>query len=160
MKKQLWLAWQRVASAKQLHQQLAWRRSGERPEKHETATERSAMSSTEEQKCPKTTYHTITVALMWQMVFSRPIWLLLGFLPNSQVQGEGWKEAKKQRDQANKLPVLSFQVVHHQAKKLEVQKTKTPEQMEYSKAHWQESFWQNNITHFASPHNSLSSLSV
>lgn len=97
MKKQLWLAWQRVASAKQLHQQLAWRRSGERPEKHETATERSAMSSTEEQKCPKTTYHTITVALMWQMVFSRPIWLLLGFLPNSQVQGEGWKEAKKQR---------------------------------------------------------------
>lgn len=41
----------------------------------------------------------------------------------------------KNRDQANKLPVLSFQVVHHQAKKLEVQKTKTPEQMEYSKAH-------------------------
>lgn len=63
-----------MASARQINQQLAWRRrSGERPEEHETARERSAMSSTEEQKRPKTTYHTIKVALMWQMVFSRPI---------------------------------------------------------------------------------------
>lgn len=47
----------------------------------------------------------------------------------------GRQEKKKEGDQSNKLSVLCFQVINHQAKKLEILKTKMPRQMEYSKAH-------------------------
>lgn len=46
--------------------------------------------------------HTIKVALIWQMLFPRPLWLLLGFLPSSHIQGrrvEGRKKRERQVQQ-------------------------------------------------------------
>jgi len=79
-----------MASAKQLNQQLAQRRnSGD--------SQRDACTELpyEEFRLLKTRCHTIKVALIRQMLFSRPIGLLLGFLPNSHVQAKGWRGGKK-----------------------------------------------------------------
>lgn len=42
--------------------------------------------------------HTIKAALIWQMLFPRPLWLLLGFLPSSHVQGKRVEGRKKERE--------------------------------------------------------------
>lgn len=62
----------------------------------------------EEFRLPKTRHHTIKVVLIWQMLCSRPIWLLLGFLPNSQVQAKGWKAGKNRKTSPTNYQFCAF----------------------------------------------------
>lgn len=150
------LDWQeRVASAKQLYWQLAWRRSAGKRQKSTRQTERGQPERfTTTSPKDNVAYHKSCSCVVNTI-----------FETNLTATGLSTKSREKtgrelQRDQSNKLSVLCLHFIHRLAKKLAVLTTKTPGQMEHTKARWQESVWPSNITHLASPHKNLSSSST